>query len=240
MEGQNSSQEDRLSGGFRECYHVMVVDDEPENLELLERRLSRVGYDVSTASSAREALGNIEERQPDIILLDITMPDVSGRQMLLILRKTTQTHTLPVIMVSGLGDSENIAGALREGANDYVTKPIDMDILLARMETHLRLGATIRQLETQKELLQRLAAYDELTGVYNRRSMFDALDSQFGVSRRMNRSFSILMIDLDNFKSINDSHGHAAGDEVLKGFCNRMKNLLRSMDILSRYGGEEF
>ncbi|MBI3736629.1 diguanylate cyclase, partial [Candidatus Sumerlaeota bacterium] len=142
--------------------------------------------------------------------------------------------------VSNADDTESIVTAINEGANDYVTKPVNMSVLLARMEMHLRMVSMLVNLETQGAILARLAAYDELTGIYNRRSLFDALDAECARSRRNGHQLSVLMIDIDFFKRVNDVHGHAAGDATLREVAQRLGRALRTMDCLGRYGGEEF
>jgi two-component system cell cycle response regulator len=126
------------------------------------------------------------------------------------------------------------------GANDYVTKPIVLPVLIARMEALLRASELVRRLEVQTELLAKLAAYDELTGAYNRRSMFHHLEAELGRSQRYGRHLSVLMLDVDHFKRVNDEHGHLTGDQVLAWFSQRVMEQLRSMDFVCRYGGEEF
>ncbi|MBI3269484.1 MAG: diguanylate cyclase [Planctomycetes bacterium] len=222
------------------AYRILAVDDEAGNLDLLRRRLSRQGYEVPIASSASEAAAEIADRMPDMVLLDINMPEVSGLDFLKQLRASPKTLLLPVIMVSALTDTDSIVTAIQDGANDYVTKPINLPVLLARMETHLKMAALVQHLETQTQILSKLAALDYLTGIYNRRSMFDALEVELNRCRRSGRRLSVLMLDLDHFKRINDSHGHPAGDLVLREFASRAKQALRSTDILCRYGGEEF
>ncbi len=226
--------------GANKFYNVLMVDDEPAALELLSRRVSRHGYEVTRALSADEASDAVAVRVPDIILLDMNMPGVSGLELLRRLRRGPWTQTVPVIMVSAMDDTESIVTALKAGANDYVTKPIDMNILLARMETQLRLTALLMKMETQTQILSRLAAYDELTGVYNRRSLFDALEAEFSRTRRSGHHLSVLMVDVDFFKRINDTHGHLVGDEALKSLAGRLLRALRAIDVLGRYGGEEF
>ncbi|MBI5365578.1 MAG: diguanylate cyclase [Planctomycetes bacterium] len=224
----------------RKSYYVLAVDDEPNNLEILSRRLTRQEYEVGVALSAAEAAAELDRRVPDLILLDINMPTVNGIELLRRLRAAPRTHTLPIIMVSALTDTENIVTALHEGANDYVTKPINLPVLLARMETQLRMAALVMHLETQGKLLATLAAMDHLTGVYNRRSMGEAFEVERSRSRRSGRPLSLLMLDLDHFKRVNDTHGHAAGDQVLKEFTVRLRDAVRAPDIIGRHGGEEF
>lgn len=221
------------------AYLILVVDDEPPNVELLRRRLTRAGYDVITAGSAAEARAQIAKHPPNLMLLDICMPEVSGVELLRELRELPGTRLLPIIMVTGLSETENIVEAIQNGANDYVTKPINMPVLLARMETQLRMSALVMQLESQAKILSHLAAFDELTGLYNRRSLTGALEAQCA-SARLHAGLSLLMIDIDHFKGVNDRYGHAGGDAVLLEFARRLAATARDTDIAGRWGGEEF
>jgi len=224
----------------RKRYRVLMVEDSRLSLEVYAQRLERRGYAVATAVSAEEARVRLEEAQPDIVLLDVFMPKVSGFEFLRELRNAPATSTTPVILISALSDTKHIVEGLELGANDYVTKPIVMPILTARMEALLRSAELVRRLEVQTELLSKLAAFDDLTGAYNRRSLFHHLEAELSRCRRYGRSVSVLMVDLDHFKRVNDQHGHLVGDQALRSIVQIMQAELRAMDLLCRYGGEEF
>lgn len=224
----------------RKRYRVLMVEDSRLSLEVYAQRLERRGYAVATATSAEEGRARLDEAQPDIVLLDVFMPKVSGFEFLRELRTTPRTSTTPVILISALSDTKHIVEGLELGANDYVTKPIVMPILTARMEALLRSQELVRKLEVQTELLSKLAAFDDLTGAYNRRSLFHHLEAELSRCRRYGRSVSVLMVDIDHFKRVNDSHGHLVGDQVLRSIAQVMQAELRAMDLLCRYGGEEF
>ncbi|MBN1901178.1 diguanylate cyclase [Candidatus Sumerlaeota bacterium] len=223
-----------------EPYSVLVVDDDPEQLELIEYSLKKEDFDVIVSSSANEALEILENRIPDIVLLDIVMPKMNGIEVLQHIHKDEKTSRIPVILISAYNDTPRIVQGLQEGANDYVTKPINFSVLVARMKTHIRIGQLLKRLETQTHVLSRMAAFDELTGSYNRRSMNQILELELSRSRRYNHHLSILMMDIDHFKEVNDRYGHITGDHVLQGFTCRVNSLLRTNDALCRYGGEEF
>ena len=210
------------------------------SLEVYAQRLERRGYQVATAISAEEARAELELGVPDLILLDVFMPKVSGFEFVRELRADPKTSRVPIILISALSDTQHIVEGLELGANDYVTKPIVMPILTARMEALLRSSELVRRLEVQTELLSKLAAFDDLTGVYNRRSMFHHLEAELSRCRRYGRSLGILMVDIDHFKRVNDEHGHLVGDQALRWVATTLQNELRSMDFLCRYGGEEF
>lgn len=217
-----------------------MVEDSRVSLEVYAQRLERRGYQVATAISAEEARAELELGVPDLILLDVFMPKVSGFEFLRELRADPKTSRVPIILISALSDTQHIVEGLELGANDYVTKPIVMPILTARMEALLRSSELVRRLEVQTELLSKLAAFDDLTGVYNRRSMFHHLEAELSRCRRYGRSLGILMVDIDHFKRVNDEHGHLLGDQALRWVATTLQNELRSMDFLCRYGGEEF
>jgi diguanylate cyclase (GGDEF)-like protein len=226
--------------GARKRYRVLMVEDSRVSLEVYSQRLERRGYQLTTAISAEEARAALENGVPDLILLDVFMPKVSGFDLLRELRAASGTATTPIILISALSDTQHIVEGLELGANDYVTKPIVMPILTARMEALLRSSELVRRLEVQTELLSKLAAFDDLTGSYNRRSMFHHLEAELSRSRRYGRSLSVLMADIDHFKRVNDQHGHRVGDEALRWVASSLQGELRSMDFLCRYGGEEF
>jgi diguanylate cyclase (GGDEF)-like protein len=224
----------------RKRYRILMVEDSRVSLEVYAQRLERRGYQVSTAISAEEARAELEVGVPDLILLDVFMPKVSGFEFLRELRADQKTSRVPILLISALSDTQHIVEGLELGANDYVTKPIVMPILTARMEALLRSSELVRRLEVQTELLSKLAAFDDLTGVYNRRSMFHHLEAELSRCRRYGRSLGILMVDIDHFKRVNDEHGHLIGDQALRWVATTLQNELRSMDFLCRYGGEEF
>lgn len=224
----------------RKRYRVLMVEDSRVSLEVYAQRLERRGYQVATALSAEAARVELESSLPDLILLDVFMPKVSGFDFLRELRSAPRTATTPIILISALSDTQHIVEGLELGANDYVTKPIVMPILTARMEALLRSSELVRRLEVQTELLAKLAAFDDLTGSYNRRSMFHHLEAELSRSRRYGRSLAVLMADIDHFKKVNDQHGHLVGDQALRWVASTLQSELRSMDFLCRYGGEEF
>jgi two-component system cell cycle response regulator len=228
-----------MSNTRKRC-RILMVEDSRVSLEVYAQRLERRGYQVATAISAEEARVELEAGLPELILLDVFMPKVSGFEFVRELRADPKTARIPIILISALSDTQHIVEGLELGANDYVTKPIVMPILTARMEALLRSSELVRRLEVQTELLSKLAAFDDLTGVYNRRSMFHHLEAELSRCRRYGRSLGVLMADIDHFKRVNDEHGHLVGDQALRWVATTLQNELRSMDFLCRYGGEEF
>jgi diguanylate cyclase (GGDEF)-like protein len=235
-----SSDESHITSPFTRKSHVLVIDDDPVNLLVFRRALERRGYEVITADSAEAANDALAIHVPDIVLLDIFMPKTSGFEFLAELRDDIKTASVPVILISALADTNHIVEGLDRGANDYITKPVVIPILTARIEALLRASALVKSLEVQKELLAKLAAFDDLTGLYNRRSLFHAFETELARCQRYRRGVSILMVDIDRFKDVNDRHGHRAGDEVLRQVADSLIGSLRTIDVVCRYGGEEF
>jgi len=221
-------------------YDILLVDDSLDTLTMLGQRLQRAGYRVTLAGSAEEAQKLIATKPPHLVLLDICMPGVNGLDLLRSLRAAPATRLLPVIMVTAVSDTDDVVDAIRSGASDYVTKPVNLPVLVARMETQLRMSALLIQLESQARILTELAAYDELTGLYNRRSLLGVLDAQLARAGQQGRSLALLLLDIDHFKVVNDTHGHAAGDAVLQGFARRISSAARASDVVGRHGGDEF
>jgi diguanylate cyclase (GGDEF)-like protein len=211
---------------------LLLVDDDAMNRDALARLLSRSGYKVLTADNGASALRMIREGRIDAVLLDVMMPGLSGLETLRQLRQFRSVADLPVIMVTANGESADVVEALDLGANDYVTKPIDYAVALARIRTHV---------------VTRRA--DPLTGLPNRVLFMDRLERLLASSPSADAGFAVLFIDIDRFKIINDSLGHVAGDELLVQIAKRLESALRASDTVARFegghtlarmGGDEF
>lgn len=201
---------------------LLLVDDEAMNRDALSRRLERRGYTVLTAESGPRALEMVSAHRIDAVLLDVMMPGMSGLDTLRKLRESRSVSELPVIMVTAKDRSEDVVEALELGANDYVTKPIDFAIALARIRTQV----TARRA-------------DPLTGLPNRIMFLERLDRTMARGQSAGaHPFAVLFLDIDRFKIINDSLGHLAGDELLIGIARRLESSLRLTDTVSRIDGE--
>lgn len=220
---------------------LLVVDDNAANLDLMRRRLEREGFAVETASDGYAALERIAAGEFDVALLDVLMPGMSGIEVLKTVRETYSSHRLPVIMVTSKHASENIVEALNMGANDYITKPVDFPVALARISTQLYLRRVTRELAEANERLHRYSYLDGLTGIPNRRNFDEYLRQEWGRAVREGGPLSLIMLDVDCFKLFNDNYGHDAGDQVLKQVARTLQGAIyRSADLVARYGGEEF
>jgi len=226
---------------------ILVVDDIPLNRKLQRTYLESVGYQVILAQDGIEALERIGEESPDLILLDIMMPKMNGFQVCHRLKNSENTKFIPIIMVTALNEVEDKVKGIEAGADDFITKPFNKLELLARVKSLLRikhlhdaLELKIKELEIAQSKLLQLAITDGLTGLYNYRYFKQQLSQEIIRSKRLSTDVSIAMIDIDYFKNYNDTHGHPAGDLVLKQIAELLRNNIRKIDVAARYGGEEF
>ncbi len=226
---------------------ILIVDDIPVNIQLIQGYLTAVGYQTVVAQNGEEAIFRVREALPDLILLDVMMPKINGLETCRILKRNQQTQHIPIIMVTALNELDDKIRGIEAGADDFISKPFNRLELLARVKSLLRLKhyydqlqEKIRLLEQAKEQLRTLAVTDGLTGVYNYRYFREYLAQEFRRAERHRLVVSLVMLDIDFFKKYNDTHGHQAGDEVLKVVARLMKNNTRAIDVVARYGGEEF
>jgi len=215
---------------------ILVVDDEWINIQVLLNYLSGKHFSIDYAPNGIEALEKIEKKRYDLVLLDIMMPKMSGYEVCRELRKKYTSYELPVLMLTAKNQTNDIITSFNVGANDYLEKPFDKNELLARIETHLSLKMAVENAITNA----RLANIDHLTGLYNRRFFWEAGGIEFNRARRNNENLSVIMLDIDRFKNINDSFGHHVGDLVIRQLAVIISRNIRGVDIPGRYGGEEF
>ncbi len=216
---------------------ILVVEDCREDRELY-RRLIAKGFDrdhiIAETETAEEALTRISVAQPHCILLDYQLPDCDGLAFLSALRLAHGARAIPVVMLTGGGDEMVAVQAMKRGAQDYLTK----SALTAESLRRAIQGAMKRVAEEQQ--LRRSASVDELTGVWNRRTLLERLQQESHRARRHCKPLCVLMLDLDNFKQVNDTFGHRLGDAVLENVGRAIRATLRAGDFVGRYGGEEF
>jgi two-component system cell cycle response regulator len=212
---------------------VLAIDDSPDIHQLLRVRLKHLDIQLTAAFNEEEAMRSIEASSPDLILLDVQMPGTNGFDLCRRLKSQVTSTNIPVIFLTASTDVEQKVLGFEVGAVDYIAKPFDPAELNARVRAALR---TKRYFD----MLSHRAMIDGLTGLWNRAHFDQRLIEEVASSLRYNRPLSLVMVDVDKFKSINDSHGHPFGDEVLQSVGDVLAQSARATDIACRYGGEEF
>lgn len=212
---------------------VLAIDDSPTIHALLAVRLQPEDLLLLHELTASEGLAKVRELKPDLVLLDIDMPDISGFEICRQLKADSHTAAIPVIFLTGQGDVAAKVRGFDLGAIDYVTKPFEPEELRARVRAALRT-------KRYQDLLATRAQVDALTGMYNRTYFDSRLDEEIAAARRYHRRVSLVMTDIDHFKRLNDGFGHPFGDKVLQDIGEVMTTTLRATDAPCRYGGEEF
>jgi diguanylate cyclase (GGDEF)-like protein len=211
---------------------ILVIDDSPDIHPLLDARLGGAGVALRHALTAEDGLAMAREAPPDLILLDVMLPSQSGFEVCRALREEAVLAAVPVIFLSGAGEIADKVHGFDLGAVDYVTKPFEPSELNARVRAALRSKHAQDLLAAQSEV-------DALTGLRNRGGFERRLREEVAAVARYGRTVSLVMVDLDHFKSVNDTYGHAAGDAVLRRVGELLRDGLRPTDIGCRFGGEE-
>ena len=214
-------------------YKVLIADDDPAMLRLLDRWLTGAGYAVRSVADGREALEAIESDCPDFIITDWIMPHLDGIELCGQVRKMQLPHYVYIVMLTVKNGAEELIAGLNKGADDFLTKPISQNELLARMKSSSR----VLELERQLSLM---AHTDSLTGLLTQRCFYKLLAKEWHRSKRSGSPLSCVMVDLDYFKQVNDVHGHSVGDSMLKCVSELLLDNCRVSDTVCRYGGEEF
>ena len=212
---------------------ILIVDDIPSNVQVLAGIL-KDDYTIKFATNGLRALElSAIEPKPDLILLDVMIPDMDGYEVCAKLKNDNNTKNIPVIFVTANGETVDEEMGFEMGGVDYITKPVNQAIVKARVKTQI----TIKK---QYDELKSIAMHDKLTGLYNRHYLIDVADRKILSAHRHNTALCMIMLDIDHFKKVNDTYGHLTGDEVLKAIAKVLKFSTRAEDFVSRYGGEEF
>jgi diguanylate cyclase (GGDEF)-like protein len=234
--------------------NILIVDDTPDNLRLLTKILESQGYIIRKSLNGRMALQAAERHPPDLILLDINMPEMNGYEVCQQLKASKTTDQIPIIFISVLDQINDKAQAFELGGKDYITKPFQELEVLMRVRNQLLIKQQYQQLLEQNQRLEheiqerlkaeaqirQLSLNDELTGLYNRRGFFLLANQQLKISQRTQMLCCLLFLDLDGLKQINDSLGHQMGDRAIVGTAQLLKQTFRDSDIIARIGGDEF
>ncbi|MFQ5943536.1 MAG: diguanylate cyclase [Anaerolineales bacterium] len=233
MRSNGKEEFEKLSG------RVLVADDDPQFRDLLVRRAKKMGLSVLEVEDGNEAMEAVEAERFDLIISDLYMPGHTGLEV--IQKAQEEDPEIHAIILTASATVETAIEALRSGVYDYLTKPLeslaDFEITVSRALEHANL---IRENERLFKEVQRLAVTDGLTGLFNRHKLDEALANEFERARRYKRPLSVVMIDMDGLKTINDTYGHPAGDAALKLVADVIRSQIRRVDMPARFGGDEF
>jgi len=223
-------------------HSVLIIDDSDTVRERIIKTLESFNLfsRYYEAEDGLEGFKKLLSSPVDIILCDLEMPRIDGFKFLGMMKSRPELQDVPVIMLTGRDDRELKIKGLEQGASDYVTKPFDAEELVARVKVHLKIKTLQDDLKRTNELLLELSNTDHLTGLFNRRYLMEALAKEIQRSQRKGGNLSLILLDIDHFKQVNDQYGHLQGDVVLQKVAVQLQKELRNYDIAARYGGEEF
>ena len=220
---------------------ILIAEDDPVSRRLLEATLSGWGHEVIVTRNGKEAMAVLRgSNPPKLAILDWMMPGLDGVEVCRRLRKSQKEDYVYVIVLTSRNNADDILECMIAGADDYITKPFKAGELKARIFAANRIVDLHEKFIQAQNLLKQQATHDFLTGLWNRSGILDILHRELSRAQRDNTSVTVMLGDLDNFKAVNDSYGHKAGDIVLKEVARRMTGALRPYDGYGRYGGEEF
>ena len=222
-------------------FPILVVDDDVVSRSLIERYLTKAGFEVSSAGNGKEALSLLEQQFFPFVLTDWMMPEMDGPELCRKIRDRKTDGYVFIILITARDAKTDIVSGLEAGADDYLTKPIHSAELLARINTGIRILKLEQSLISANEEIRQLSITDSLTGCFNRAYLNERYPQEFSRAQRYNHSLSVIIGDIDHFKKVNDTYGHQAGDMALKmvGNC-LMAQIREQIDWVVRYGGEEF
>lgn len=222
-------------------YPILLVEDNPTSRKMLEKILVKEGFAVTVAENGKEALALFRERFFPIVLTDWLMPEMEGPDLCKAIRNEKSKGYVYIVLLTAKDSKNDTISGLESGVDDYLTKPVDHAELIARLKNGLRILDLEKSLKEANEEIRILSITDSLTGIYNRGYLSERLPQEIKRSIRYKRSLSLILCDIDHFKSVNDNFGHLAGDTILKGFVDCLTASIRDqIDWTARYGGEEF
>jgi diguanylate cyclase (GGDEF)-like protein len=220
---------------------ILIAEDDAISRRLLDTILRKWGYEVVIAHNGAQAWNELQkEDSPRLAILDWMMPEMDGVEVCGKVRERTDTPYVYILLLSAKSQREDLVKGMESGADDYITKPFDANELKVRLRAGRRILDLQSQLMSAQEALRDQAARDPLTGIWNRNAIFDIFRRELARAEREANKLCIVMLDIDHFKNLNDTHGHMAGDAVLREFTGRITTSLRPYDAVGRYGGEEF
>jgi len=219
---------------------VLIADDDPISRRMLEAALRRMGHGVVVTSDGQQAWESLQNSAVRLVIADWMMPKLDGLELVRKIRLLEKHNYIYTVLLTSRSEKQDIIQGLAAGADDYVTKPFDLDELLVRVRAGERIVRLEEELAARNEQLRRLTLIDELTQIGNRRAFDGTLARMVEHCRRYDHCFGLLMIDIDHFKAYNDSFGHTSGDETLRSVAQLIVGNIRTADLAYRYGGEEF
>lgn len=219
---------------------VLVVDDDRLNVEFLNETLSKEGYSIQTASDGDGALHRIKAWKPQLLLLDVNLPGISGIDLIPKIRQATQDDYVSIMLVTANASLDDLVFGIESGADDFISKPFRVQELLVRMKTLLRFKDTQDALRRANQRIDEITSTDELTGLLNMRTLHRKGEEEIQRTRRFKKPVSALLINLDRFSDINHEHGFSTGSAVLEEVGKRIRGCLRSIDMVARVGADEF
>jgi len=219
---------------------ILVADDSLVIRAVVRGSLEEEGYDVVEAVDGERALAECQRQAPDVILLDVEMPGLNGYEVLARLKSDRALRDIPVVFLTSRNRMEDVIAGLRGGAHDYLKKPFETAELMARVASALHVKQLQDELQERNAALEKMARTDALTGLFNRRHLDDELRRRHSDARRHSEPLSLVLLDIDHFKLINDTYGHPVGDLVLCAFATILDAATRTEDVCGRWGGEEF
>ena len=221
---------------------ALVIDDSAAIREQVIRTLQDVGLfeQYREAKDGMEGFKTLIDCKADLVICDVEMPRMDGYKFLQLVASRPDLQGLPIIMLTGKMDFNSKIRGLEQGASDYLTKPFDAGELVARVKVQLKIKSLQDELKKANEQLKRLTNIDHLTGLFNRRYLAEVLEAEFFRAKRNGENLSLVIIDIDFFKQVNDTYGHQNGDVVLASVAEVVQQQMRAYDSAARYGGEEF
>ena len=218
---------------------IFIIDDQEEQSKRIQEALGE-GYQISVEADPEVALGRVKSGDFDLVIVNMAIEATDPLRLCSSIRSFEETRMTPVLAVVRQGDTRKLVRALDIGVNDYLTRPIEKNELIARVSTQIRRKRYINQLRSSFEASLEMAVTDQLTGLYNRRYLASHMSAMFDRAFWTGKPLSLMIMDLDHFKAVNDTYGHDAGDKVLQDFADRIRSSVRGIDLACRYGGEEF
>jgi len=222
-----------------ETPRIFIIDDQADQAERLRDQLGDE-YDVSTETDPEVAQTRVRSGDFDLVIVNMSIEAMDPLRLCSTIHSFEETRLTPLLAIVRQGDTRRLVRALDIGVNDYLSRPVDKNELTARVNTQIRRKRYVDRLRSSFEASLEMAVTDQLTGLYNRRYLASHLSAMFDRAFWTGRPLSVMILDLDHFKRVNDTHGHDAGDKVIQEFADRIRNSVRGIDLACRYGGEEF